>query len=122
MHLSKMRSLAVIVDKSLEHPVCERLSQVGAASYIVTESRASISGLSSKERQELKLVRIEAIVSEEQASEVIQQLQEEGIKEGTLSFFVSDVWANPQSVVEPHARTQKHAPREVQWGDYLITI
>jgi len=119
MNISKMRSVTVLVDASLERTLCEKLRNWGATSHVVTESRIAAPG---RENHETKRVRIEVIVCEEVASRIIQGLQDESFSDGSLSFFVTEVLTRPGSGTLNHPQQPKRAPREEKWGDYLITM
>ncbi len=117
--MSKMRSVTVLVDESLEKALCEKLCNWGVTSHIVTESRIAAPG---QENHEIKRVRIEAIVCEEVASRIIQGLQDESFSDGSLSFFITEVLTRPESGTIVHPQQPKRTSREQRWGDYLITM
>lgn len=120
--MSKMRSVTILVDVSLEKTICEKLRAWGAVSYIVTESRISGPALPRQESHEIKRVRIEAIVSEDVASRIIQGLQAESFNDCSLSFFVSEVLTLAGTSTIAYSQERKQASREERWGDYLITV
>ncbi len=121
MNMSKKCLVTVQVDAQFERAVCHKLRSWGADSYTVMESRVSVHVAHDNTTAEVKRIRIEALVDDEVAREIVEGLQAESFSEGAISYFVSDVLTSFPSTEAVRTRSGKAAVREERWGDYLIT-
>jgi hypothetical protein len=69
---------------------------------------------------EVKRTRIETLVNGEVARKIVDGLQTEGLNEGTISYFLSDVFISLPSESGVRGSSMQQVAREERWGDYLI--
>jgi hypothetical protein len=117
-----MRAITIIAATSLKEQLCKRLKEWGACNWSVQESINSGSRGCHSGDSVGSHVRIEAIVENHVADQILTGLQAEFFQDCSVVFFVSDVFIRPGKDPRRDSDPGAKRTREEAWGDYLITL
>jgi hypothetical protein len=122
MQIVTMRSITIIADRTILTPLAEHFRKWGVGNYSLYESRARTVNSSSDKHSQTAHIRIEAVVPDSVAAEVSRGLESEFFKSFSITYFECDTFVRSEDLRQGCNAPSTSAPREVAWGDYLITL
>jgi hypothetical protein len=120
MNSRQMHVITIIADTTLEAALCSRLRQLGVKRYSVVEAETNSLGKDCKNTPNRSHIRIDSTLQAEMAQNILARIQEEHGANSSVICFISDTQA-VQHLGEPTG-TSHAAPKEIAWGDYLISL
>lgn len=127
MNSPQMRVVTIIAEATREAALCGRLRQLGAKSYSVVESAKNFAGKDCADSANRSHIRIDSTVSAETAHDILDTVQREYGDSSSIICFISDAHPARQlnesiETGNPHFQSKETQPREMVWGDYLISL
>jgi vacuolar-type H+-ATPase subunit I/STV1 len=115
-----MRKLTVYSDIEHRDEVLQKLEELALVFFSVTE--CVVKGGNRGEPHdgpEHELI-IEMLIESHEVEDALRELGNRGVRIDTNRIAISDVVATP--VYEGSSKRRESRPREIKWGDYLITV
>jgi len=120
MHLKRMRKVTVYADSAQRELVLRELEEMGLTFYHVLECISSGYGSDNESKQNIQDIQIEMLVDASDAGQILRDFNDHGVRLDSSRISVSEVFASPTYNCSQERRSSP--PREVKWGDYLITV
>lgn len=120
MRLKRMRKVTVYADVEHRDEVLRKLEELGPLLFSVTECVVKGSGRGNPHDDEERELTIEMLIEAHEVEDILRALSEREVRIDTKRIAISDVFASPVYEASPERRDSP--PREIKWGDYLITV
>lgn len=120
MRLKRMRKVTVYADVEHREEVLRKVEEVGLPFFHVSECVVKGSARRSPSDDEDRELHIEMLIEAHEVEDVLRSLSDRGVQIDANRIAISDVFASP--VYEGSPERRDAPPREIKWGDYLITV
>jgi len=120
MRLKRMRKVTIYSNLAQREQVLHKLVEMGLSFYHVLECVGGGYRTSVKNNATAQEIQIEMLVDASDVGQVLHSLDDLDVSIDSTRIAVSEVFASPTYEVLQDKRGS--SPREVKWGDYLITL
>lgn len=120
MRLKRMRKVTVYADIEHRDEVLQKLEDLGLVFLSVTECVVKGSDRGTPHDDPDRELTIEMLIEAHEVEDILRALSDRGVRIDTNRIAISDVVATP--VYEGSPERRESPPREIKWGDYLITV
>jgi vacuolar-type H+-ATPase subunit I/STV1 len=115
-----MRKVSVYADIEHREEVLRKLEEVGNPFFHVTECVVKGRDRRVNDAEERRELHIEVLIEAHEVEDTLRAMSDQGIRVDAKRIAVSEVFASP--VFEGSSKPSSTPPREIKWGDYLITL
>lgn len=120
MRLKRMRKIAVYADIEHRDEVLQKLDELGLVFFHVTECVVKGHERRAQHDGDDRELQIEMLIEAHEVEDILRSLSDRGVRIDAKRIAISDVFAS--SVYEGSSERRSSTPREIKWGDYLITV
>lgn len=120
MRLKRMRKVSVYADIEHREEVLRKIEEVGILFFHVTECVVKRGDRRVNDGEEGRELHIEVLIEAHEVEDTLRALSDQGIQIDAKRIAISEVFASP--VFEGSSKPSSTPPREIKWGDYLITL
>jgi vacuolar-type H+-ATPase subunit I/STV1 len=115
-----MRKITVYADIECRDEVLRKLEGLGLLLFHVTECVVKGCDRRAPYDDKDRELHIEMLIEGHEVEDTLRALSDGGTQIDGKRFAISEVFASPVYAGSPERRSAP--PREIKWGDYLITV